>query len=799
MSHLFVFLIDNVNARILLATTLGCLCGAFLLLALAARPRRGGGRFLLQVLAFAATASILFWCVFLGALAAGFPKLGVTLPVRSALPAFMASFAAAAVTEAIRLSSRRSVRTVMLMGSVFACGLSLMVFSGMAVLVAPFALAYDLRSVLGVMGLGATLAAFAFWEIGDRVRPNRRMVAVTLLAAAMLVLSVGSLGSILPFDKWIAASGTPDDLATSPIAIVLVAETGVGLLLVLSGSLLDSWAAARDRREIERVRHLADSSFEGILIHRKNQILDANTRFLRMTGYGLDELRQTGVDQVIPSGSGVGQAPNDAAAGPDEGVPVEIEIKGKGGLGLPVEMLSRPIHYAGGRAQVTALRDIRDRREAEERIRHLAHHDALTDLPNRRHLEQALDQALRLARRKQGRLAVCCLDLDGFKAINDTLGHAAGDLLLRQVAARMLDECRDSDVVARIGGDEFVVVLQTGADSERAPAVAERLVRALARPFDLDGVVAHVGTSIGISFFPDDGQTTATLFKCADIALYRAKERGRGQFCLFEVGMDRAAQERRELEHDLRAALSTKALSLHYQPLFDGNGEIIAFEALIRWQHPTRGAIPPDRFIPLAEQCGLILPIGKWVLRTACRTAASWPHDCRIAVNLSPAQFQRGRLPELVADVLAESGLLAARLELEITEGVLIEDAVHALAVLNELRALGVRVVLDDFGTGYSSLGYLHSFPFDKVKIDRSFINQIETDGNAWTIVDAIIAMSHKLRLEVTAEGIETQAQLSMLTGQGCDEMQGYLLGRPMAEHQIESFVRQNSESDMVG
>ncbi len=788
MSHMFLFLIRDVDARFLLPTIVSCVAGAALVVSLIVHAERGPGRRLLQIAVFALLVSVLFWCVFLSALSAGFPRLGVALPLRSALPAFAASMTASAMTSAIRLFSRRSLRTVMLMGSAFACGLSLMVFSGMAVLVRPFALAYDLATVLGVMGLGATLAALAFWEAGEPSRPYRWIRATGFLAAAMLVLSLGSLGSILPFDQWITASDRPDDLAASPVAIVLVAEAAIGLVLVMSGSLLDSWASARDRREIERVRHLADSSFEGILIHRRGQILDANARFLHMTGFTLAELKQTGVNQLILLPCVTGTERNET------GVPVETEIVAKDGARLPVEMLSRPIHYAGGRAQVTALRDIRDRRAAEERIRYLAHHDALTDLPNRRHLEQALDQALRVARRKQNRLAVCCLDLDGFKAVNDRLGHAAGDLLLRQVGARMLDECRESDLVARVGGDEFVVVLQTGAGSDHASVVAERLVEALGRPFDLGGASAHIGASIGISFFPEDGQTTATLFKCADVALYRAKDRGRGQFCLFELGMDRAVQERRELECDLRTALSTGALSLHYQPLFDGGGEIIAFEALIRWQHPTRGPIPPDVFIPLAERSGLILPIGEWVLRTACRTAASWPHDCRIAVNLSPAQFQRGRLPRLVADALAESGLLALRLELEVTEGVLIEDAAHALAVLNELRALGVRVVLDDFGTGYSSLGYLHSFPFDKVKIDRSFINQIETDRNAWTIVDAIIAMSHKLDLEVTAEGIETQAQLSMLTGQGCDEMQGYLLGRPMPEHQIAGFVQENSE-----
>ena len=794
MTHLIFFVISMLDGRLLLATMLGCLVGATLVLAMTLRTTSHVRGRLLHVLVFGAVASLLFWCVFIGALKAGFPRLGVDLPIRDFVPALAVSCLAAGATETIRMFSRRSVRTVMLMGSVFACGLPLMVFSGMAVLVRPFALAYDLRSVLAVIGLGATLAAFAFWEAGDGTRPRRLLMAIPLLAAALLVLSVGSLGSILPFDQWIAASTRPDDLASSPIAIVLAAETGMGLLLVLSGSLLDSWAAARDRREIQRVRHLADSSFEGILIHRRGQILDANARLLRMTGYDLSEIKQVGVDQLVLVPQQTDRARDDGETDQDQEMPVETRITGKDGNSLPVELLSRAIHYAGGPARVTALRDIRDRHEAEERIRHLAHHDALTDLPNRRHLEQALDQALRLARRTQTRIAVCCLDLDGFKAINDTLGHAAGDLLLRQVAARMLDECRDSDLVARIGGDEFVIVLQTGAGSERASAVAERLVLALALAFDLDGVVAHIGTSIGISFFPDDGQTTATLFKSADTALYRAKERGRGQFCLFETGMDRVAQERRELEHDLRAALSTEALSLHYQPLFDGGGEIIAFEALIRWQHPTRGAIPPDQFIPLAEQCGLILPIGDWVLRTACRTAASWAHERRVAVNLSPAQFQRGKLLDLVADVLAETGLSASRLELEVTEGVLIEDAVHALVVLKGLRELGVRVVLDDFGTGYSSLGYLHSFPFDKVKIDRSFINRIETDRNAWTIVDAIIAMSHKLNLEVTAEGIETPDQLSMLTRHGCDEMQGYLLGRPMSEQQIDGFVRRNGE-----
>jgi diguanylate cyclase (GGDEF)-like protein len=424
----------------------------------------------------------------------------------------------------------------------------------------------------------------------------------------------------------------------------------------------------------------------------------------------------------------------------------------------------------------------RDLASSQTRARHLALHDALTDLPNRVLLAERLNQALVHARRHGDAPAVLCLDLDRFKEVNDALGHPMGDLLLREVAARLRACTRETDTVARLGGDEFAVVQVGASQPAEAEALCRRLLEVLGAPCRLDGHEVVVGASVGVALAPVDGDEPATLLRHADIALYRAKGEGRGTFRFFEEGMNRELQARRALERDLRRALDEGRFELHYQPQVElGSGRTVGVEALLRWRHPERGSVPPNDFIPLAEETGLIVPIGAWVLRTACAQALAWP-GLRVAVNLSAAQFRQPGLAETVAQALRETGLEPDRLELEITEGVLLEDTVAAVTTLHALRGLGVRIAMDDFGTGYSSLSYLRRFPFDKIKIDKSFVADLDggRSADAAAIVRAVVSLGSSLGMTTTAEGIEAEAQAELLRAEGCDEVQGYHFGRPM-------------------
>jgi diguanylate cyclase (GGDEF)-like protein len=426
----------------------------------------------------------------------------------------------------------------------------------------------------------------------------------------------------------------------------------------------------------------------------------------------------------------------------------------------------------------------------------MAHHDALTGLPNRRMFVDRLYQVLARSKRDGTTVAVLCLDLDRFKHVNDLGGHAAGDELLRQVARRLNDSIRTEDTAARLGGDEFAVI-QVGVAHPDGPGImAERLVRAISKPFDLGGQQTMIGTSVGIALYPGDGDEGEDLVRAADTALYRAKEAGRGTFRFFEAEMDIRLQDRRMLERDLRQALAADQLKVHYQPLADcGGGNIVGFEALVRWNHPERGAISPAQFIPLAEECGLIMPLGAWVMRRACSDAATWPGDKLVAVNLSPAQFRHADLAKEILNVLKETGLPANRLELEVTESLLIDDPDRVLATLMALKEAGVRISLDDFGTGYSSLSYLQRFPFDKIKIDRSFVSQMEKNADSMSIIRAVIALGKSLRIKITAEGVETPAQLGLLQQENCDLVQGYLLGKPMAKEDLGKLLTPASAS----
>jgi len=449
-----------------------------------------------------------------------------------------------------------------------------------------------------------------------------------------------------------------------------------------------------------------------------------------------------------------------------------------------------PVMGSDGKPQylISLIRDLTDRRRHEQRIAHMAHHDSLTDLPNRAAFNSCLTATLDLAALSKKNLAVLCIDLDRFKTVNDVFGHLVGDALLAEVARR-LETASQEAFLARVGGDEFTIITPTGPQPAIAEALAERLNAVFDTDIDIGGQPLRVGLTIGVAIFPQDGADGATLTSNADAALSRAKLEARGSIRFFEPAMDKQLREKRALQQDLRTAIVRDELTLHYQPQAHINGEVTGFEALVRWHHPRQGMVPPGTFIPLAEESGVIMQLGEWILRTACREAASWPRPLRIAINLSPVQFQHGDLAQLVHQVLLETGLSPARLELEITEGMLIGDFNRAVSILRRLKNLGVRIAMDDFGTGYSSLSYLQSFPFDKIKIDRSFISNLGHSQQAAAIVRAVIALGHGLDLPVVAEGVETAEQLEFLAGESCNEIQGYFIGRPKPIADYADFV----------
>ncbi len=439
-----------------------------------------------------------------------------------------------------------------------------------------------------------------------------------------------------------------------------------------------------------------------------------------------------------------------------------------------------PVMGADGKPQyyISVIHDVTDRKRDEQRIVHMAHHDPLTDLPNRTAFNECIAATLDIAKGSGESFALLSVDLDRFKTVNEVFGHAVGDTLLREIASRLASACQGA-FIARVGGDEFHVITPTGPQPATAEALAGKLCAALDTDIDVDGFPQRVGLTVGVAIFPQDGADAVSLVINADAALFRAKSEARGSIRFFELSMDQQLREKRALQQDLRTAIVRDEIELHYQPQAHIDGEITGFEALVRWHHPRHGMVPPGTFIPLAEENGMIMELGEWILRTACREAASWPRPLDIAINLSPVQFQHGNLPKLVHQILLETGLSPARLELEITEGVLIGDFNRAVSTLRRLKALGLRIAMDDFGTGYSSLSYLQSFPFDKIKIDKSFIANLGRSQQAATIVRAVIALGRGLDLPVVAEGVETEEQVKFLAGESCNEIQGYFIGRP--------------------
>ncbi len=537
------------------------------------------------------------------------------------------------------------------------------------------------------------------------------------------------------------------------------------------------------RESEERLGKFMQASVEGIVFHKHGYISDANEPLCQLLGYQLEEILGRHVFDFLPSDqtakvSAVMEANGETA--------YESVVMHRDGRRIPVEFIVRSIERHGERLRMSIVRDIRDRYAAQEHIRRLAHNDALTGLPNRLSLMEHLGHMIAAARRDDSQVALLFIDLDHFKRVNDSLGHLVGDTLLQTIARRITESLRGTDVVARFGGDEFIVLLPRTLQRMDVEEVAHKLLARIEVPVNADGRLISVTPSIGISMFPHDGETADDLIKHADTAMYLAKSRGRANYQFFTPAMASSAYDALVLESQMSQALERGEFVLHFQPQVHArDGQLIGAEALIRWRHPERGLLMPDAFIPLAEQQRLMLPIGQWVMREALRCARRWHEQglqgVPVAVNLSTVQFQTSGFSALIEQLLAEEGVSGELLELELTERMLMDDLPEVKRKLNELKALGVRISVDDFGTGYSSLAHLKELPIDKMKIDRSFVLGLPADNDSGAITRAIIQMARGLNLSVIAEGVETEAQRSCLVRLDCDELQGTLVGAPLA------------------
>jgi diguanylate cyclase (GGDEF)-like protein len=625
-----------------------------------------------------------------------------------------------------------------------------------------------------------------YWNEPGTVDPVQRLITYRVVDGLPLIAIVGvSKAEILKF-------ASRNAHIYVGIALTLWAAIAVGI----------GFGAARERRlastasKLSRTNMWLETALANMphglcMFGADRKIILSNALYGEMYGLTAEQTKPgTTLRAILEARVAAGTTPRNAekyvsdrlaqAFLPDPGY---ITNELRDGRVLAISRRSMP---DGG--SVAIHQDITAQRRAEVRIRHLAHCDGLTDLANRVLFLNELEAAMERCRRHGDRFAVHLLDLDRFKEVNDSLGHVVGDALLKEVARRLRTAVSDTDVVARLGGDEFAVLQQLGKDEKAdAIALADKILSVIVRPVDIECHQLTIETSIGIALAPDHGLVAEELLKKADLALYRAKSDGRNGHCLFEPQMERDAYSRHELVADLRNSIARGEFELHYQP-FVGimDKKMVGMEALVRWRHPQRDLVPPNDFIALAEDTGLIKPLGEWILRTACAEAAHWPSDIRVAVNLSAVQFRKCNLSQIIADALRESGLCAERLELEVTESVFLEHNEENLAMLHELKDLGISIVLDDFGTGYSSLSYLQSFPFNKIKIDRTFVADLGRRGDCAAIVSAVTGLAKSLDIATTAEGVETVEQLMLLRAAGCDEAQGYLFGRPCPSSEID-------------
>lgn len=660
-------------------------------------------------------------------------------------------------------------------GAVVGGGIATMHYLGMAAFEIEGTILWDPTLVLASIVLGALIGAAAL-PAGLHGQSERwKATGALLLTLAICSHHFTAMGaaSIMP-DPTIKVS--QQALPAAWLAFSVAVASFTIIILALAGLALDIRDQRRSVLEAERMRGLANAAVEGLLVCDGDIAVTVNTSFAQLVGSTSDKLIGTNLQSYIPDAG----ARAKLFAAPNQ--PVEADLRHADGSMIPVELILRPIDFAGHAHHVIAVRNLQARKKAEQHIRYLAHHDALTSLPNRGTFHARLDHEIAATMAGGQKCAVLCFDLDRFKEVNDLFGHAAGDKVLQTVASRVTAILDKTCMVARLGGDEFAVLVPGLSNPATAGRLAERIIEALRSDGDKSDSENMTSCSIGIAICPDDADNRETLLTHADTALYRAKMEGRATYRFFEAKMGAEVHDRRVLEHDLRQAVSRGEFTLVYQPQEDIQSRtVVGFEALLRWNHKTRGSISPAVFIPIAEETGAILGIGEWVLREACKQAASWPQPLTIAVNVSAVQIYNENFVQLVHEVLLETGLAPGRLELEITETALVRDLNRALTTLRRIKALGVHIAMDDFGTGYSSLSNLRAFPFDKIKIDGSFIKSVNTNEQAATIVRAVLGLGRGLGLPVLAEGVETPAELAFLQSELCNEVQGYLVGRPAA------------------
>ncbi len=744
-----------------------CALGGWIAIRLFQRARIADGAARLQWLFLAGLAAgSATWATHFLAMLAFEPGLPTGYVAGETLASLFVAIAALTLGFAIATYERSNVMLA-IGGAVLGLGISAMHYTGMAGFRTAGTIAWD--PVLLVSSVVFSVV-FGVLALTLAVQPDRswsRYSAAASLVVAICALHFTAMGAvtIVPDPTMVVPpSALPRSIMALNVAMVSALVIGTGF----AAHFID----AKGKADADtRLRTLADAAIEGLVITENGRVIEVNTSFEKLAGQPREALLEAALipDRLIME---AGSVPTDERG-------AEGMLRKADGKYIPVEVLVRPEGALGTR-RIYSVRDLSESKAAEGRIHFLAHFDPLSGLPNRTSFMDRLNAEIAAAGARGERFALLSFDLDRFKEVNDIFGHAAGDAALVEIAQRLNALRRPREFLARLGGDEFVAILSSVDKPQDMIDFAERILGAVCAPLGVEGNELQLGASLGISIYPDDATTAADLLANSDLAMYRAKQTIGSKVCFFEAIMDRKVRERRALANDLRRALGQRELELHYQVQSRiADGQPVGFEALLRWNHPQRGLVSPAEFIPIAEETGTILPIGTWVIRTACATAAKWKEPWRIAVNLSPVQFVNGNLPEVVHAILLETGLAPSRLELEITESVLIGDFDRVLRILRRLKALGIKIAMDDFGTGYSSLSTLQAFPFDKIKIDRSFIENLDKQHQSASIVRAILALGRSLNVPVLAEGIETQAHLDFLRQEGCEEAQGYLLGRP--------------------
>lgn len=785
--------LDHDFSLVLVAATI-CALGVLASMIVAGRSMSSDRALLWSVLAGVCLSSTI-WSTHFVAMLAYLERLTLSYDTLPTVASFVVGCLMISAGVCLAVRHRTRVTIVLASGVLVGAGVVALHYLGMAAVRLPGHLNYDAdlvaASVVFSLGFGAAAlyVGIARNDMG-RLLSGRYGGALLLLLMTVSLHFTGMGAVNVVVDPLLPPLDPGISRETLVVAVTLA--TACVLVIAIASAVMDQRMSSHMAAEAERFRTLVDGSFEGIVIHVDGIIRDYNPAF--QTIIAADAVAPTALRDCIPEAllTEIMQ---------DPGTPREIQLKRASGESLLVEVCGRAMQLKdGSRGQLLSIRDISLRKRAEAKLSHLALHDQLTDLANRRLFIELAAKQMSHARRHGEQFAVHAIDLDGFKLVNDMHGHESGDVLLKEIGRRLQDCLRDEDVVARFGGDEFVV-LETGAHQPSdAMTVAQRILEAIRAPIQLPDAEVVISGSIGVAVFPQDGREVEDLLRNADTAMYRAKADGKSTYRFFEAEMDAALVIRRKLESRLRRAISEERFDVVYQPLVDSQTQApLGFEALLRWNDDELGFVSPAEFIPVAEETGLIVSLGDFVLRRACADAAKWPEPLRVAVNLSPVQFKRPGLVQSARDALEAAGLDGSRLDLEITESTLIENREQVLDILQQLKAMQIRISMDDFGTGYSSLSYLQSFPFDKIKIDRVFVSEVEKSQRNSSIVEAVVAMGRSLSMKVVAEGVETDEQAALLGDMRCDELQGFLIARPMPAGEVAGFINSHSHSRSHG